>query len=244
SIPLEESQRPSASTPGIDAESIASSSSSLDHQDSASPLADGEAFSPAAPPQAAKQKKKKKKRKFKLAPPGFFSMFFMAWIVRLIRMCLKIPDIKNIIFQLLPSETAQETGDTLCSKWELEVKRWENRQAKGSPSLFRALMSSFGWQYAPLGVWKLMWVGFTWIGNYYSFSLLLAFVQSRQDSNPEPQWHGHLYALGLFFSSFFGSLCFHHLTIHCTRIGIRCRAALMVMIYRKSLRLSYVKGGV
>ena len=39
-------------------------------------------------------------------------------------------------------------------------------------------------------------------------------------------------------------MCFHHLTIGSTKIGIQCRAALMVMIYRKSLRLSYVKGGV
>ncbi|KAJ3328463.1 hypothetical protein HDU76_009907 [Blyttiomyces sp. JEL0837] len=40
------------------------------------------------------------------------------------------------------------------------------------------------------------------------------------------------------------SVCYHQLTIQTTKVGIQCRAALMVLIYRKALRLSFVKGGV
>ncbi|KAJ3103334.1 hypothetical protein HDU97_010239 [Phlyctochytrium planicorne] len=70
-----------------------------------------------------------------------------------------------------------------------------------------------------------------------------ALIKPTPGSAP-PLYQGHLLALALFLSTTFSSLCFHQLSIQCTRIGVQCRAALMVLIYRKSLRLSYVKGGV
>lgn len=166
------------------------------------------------------------------------------------------------------SETAQETGDTLTKCWNDQLERYDislgggelkttrtqtdtnapppsaadkKKKESDPPILLYALMDAFGARYAPLGVWKLFWVTFTWIGNYYSFFYLLGYKESN---NSQPYWHGYLFALGLGISSVLGTLCFHHLTIKCTRIGIQCRAALMVMIYRKSLKLSYVKGGV
>lgn len=144
-----------------------------------------------------------------------------------------LPQLKHLHLSLDSNETAQVTGDKLQEIWEKErSKRKENA------SLMRALGFTFGLVYLSLAVWKLLWIGFMWVGIYFSLRGLVQVQQSDQN------YTAHYYALGLFFSSFLGTLCFHQLAIQSTRIGIRCRAALMVLVYRKSLKLSYVKGGV
>jgi hypothetical protein len=104
----------------------------------------------------------------------------------------------------------------------------------------RALGSSFGLRYFLLAIWKIFWILFTWVGAYWVLKSLI----DVQDTLKPSMLYGHLYALGLFLTSFLGSLCFHQLVLQSTRIGIQCRGALMVLIYRKSLKLSYIRGGV
>lgn len=82
---------------------------------------------------------------------------------------------------------------------------------------------------------------FTW---FSAFWLLQQLIQYAEDRFSTPGLNGHMYALGIFLSSVAASLCFHQLTVQCTKIGIQCRASLMVLIYRKSLRLSCVPGGI
>jgi ABC-type multidrug transport system fused ATPase/permease subunit len=102
------------------------------------------------------------------------------------------------------------------------------------------LLLTFAKTYFILGLWKIFWIGFTWIGNFYALSLLLAYKENQGSDN----LNGHLGAAMLGVFSMAGSLCFHQLTISSSRIGIQCRAALMVLVYRKSLKLSFIKGGV
>jgi len=52
----------------------------------------------------------------------------------------------------------------------------------------------------------------------------------------------YLYALGLFLCALFSSIFVNQLIAESTRVGVQVRAALMVLIYRKSLRLSSVGG--
>lgn len=67
---------------------------------------------------------------------------------------------------------------------------------------------------------------------------------SLSPSSPVTLSTGYLYALALGSSSLFSSICFHQLILQSSKIGLQCRAGLMVLIYRKSLKLSYVKGGI
>ncbi|EGF76338.1 hypothetical protein BATDEDRAFT_21115 [Batrachochytrium dendrobatidis JAM81] len=55
--------------------------------------------------------------------------------------------------------------------------------------------------------------------------------------------NGHMYALALFLSSFFSSIAIHQQYAECNRVGIKIRAAITGMVYRKSLRVSRLKGG-
>lgn len=84
----------------------------------------------------------------------------------------------------------------------------------------------------------------TWFATFYFLRQFILYKESLSTNNPTTHHWGHLMALGLFICAFLGSISFHQLTIQTTRIGIQCRAALMVLIYRKSLKLSYVKGGI
>ncbi|KAI9098245.1 hypothetical protein DFS34DRAFT_620123 [Phlyctochytrium arcticum] len=182
-----------------------------------------------------RKRKHKRKRRFTLAPSNCCSGLLFTWVFRLINMARQTDDITKLSLHLRSSESAKVTGDNLQKTWDRQLNKHS-----GKPSLLRALQEAFGLRYYALAVWKAAWAIFMWIGAYWLLKKLVLFCED----NSAPKWHGHLYALSLFLSHCLGSICFHQLTIQCTRIGIQCRAALMVLIYRKSLRLSYVRGGV
>jgi ABC-type multidrug transport system fused ATPase/permease subunit len=52
-----------------------------------------------------------------------------------------------------------------------------------------------------------------------------------------------MYAMALGLAGFFSSIAIHQQYSECNRVGIKVKAAIMGLIYRKSLRLSRVKGG-
>ncbi|KND02775.1 uncharacterized protein SPPG_01856 [Spizellomyces punctatus DAOM BR117] len=185
------------------------------------------------PPRKRRRRKHKRKRVV-LAPGNFLSGFFFTWVFRLVQMTRSMEDAGNLSLHLRSSESAKVTGDDLEKTWRAELGR-----QTGTASLLRALHRAFGLRYYALALWKCSWAAFTWLGAYWLLKQLVLYCETSG-----PVWRGHLYAVGLFISHGLGSLCFHQLTIQCTRIGIQCRAALMVLIYRKSLRLSYVRGGV
>ncbi|KAI8929067.1 hypothetical protein BC831DRAFT_547895 [Entophlyctis helioformis] len=185
------------------------------------------------------RRKKRKKPRFLLASTNIFSQFFFVWVFALVRICRRVSDIRNINFALKETETARVTGDELEAVWKEEVYQFNEKA-----SLMRALFKAFGRIYIPLALWRIFWGAFTWFGSFWLLQWLILFQESRETDDPQPLWRGHVFAVGLFVCSVMASLCFHQLTIQNTRIGIQCRAALMVLIYRKSLRLSYVRGGV
>ncbi|KAJ8327311.1 hypothetical protein, variant [Batrachochytrium dendrobatidis JEL423] len=186
-----------------------------------------------------RRKKKRKKPKFCLSTSNIISQLLFIWVFRLVRLCRRVSDIRNINFSLNESETAKATGDKLESIWNAEVN-----QSNEKASLLRALFKAFGKIYIPLALWKICWAGFTWAGSFWLLQWILMYQEARETASPWPVHHAYIHTAGLFVCAVFASLCFHQLTLQNTRIGIQCRAALMVLIYRKSLRLSYVKGGV
>jgi ABC-type multidrug transport system fused ATPase/permease subunit len=105
-------------------------------------------------------------------------------------------------------------------------------------SVARSLIRSFGTEYALIGIYKLAWAAFTWLCAYYFLQQTLLFIQNKED-----YFVGHMYAMSLFISALLSSVFIHQLYGECARIGIKVKAAVSVLIYRKSLRLSRVRGG-
>ncbi|KAJ3235760.1 hypothetical protein HDU81_000178 [Chytriomyces hyalinus] len=198
-----------------------------------------------------------KKRKFPLAPTGGYAdTLFFFWGFRLIALVLNAESVLDLHLHLKASESAKIVAEQLETTWKEEVKSMTAKRAnleaagrsddaaKCQPQLWHALQKSFGRMYALLGVWKLVWALFTWLGAFAILKWLVDFCQERNDGVSPAPWKGHVLALALLFSSVLSSVSYHQLSMQSTKIGIRCRGALMVLIYRKSLRLSYVKGGV
>lgn len=107
------------------------------------------------------------------------------------------------------------------------------------PSIRSALMKCYGKPYLLVGLYKLFWGVFTWLCAYYFFKVMLVFL----DSPLRPVLDGHMIALALFFSALFSSICIHQLYGECNRIGTQIKAALSVIVYRKSLKLARVRSG-
>ena len=66
-------------------------------------------------------KRRKKKRKFILASSNVVSQFLFLWIVKLMRLCSEVSDIRKIHFVLRDTETARVTGDALEAIWKEEM---------------------------------------------------------------------------------------------------------------------------
>ncbi|KAF9282831.1 hypothetical protein BGZ68_005732 [Mortierella alpina] len=113
-------------------------------------------------------------------------------------------------------------------------------------------MSAFGRPYLMLAFYKVFWIIFTYLGSYFLVSRLIGFVESAEsaaDKNVplqelKPLTEGYLYAFGLFLTCIGSSICIQQVMAECTRIGVQVRAGLMVLIYRKSLKLSSPHGGI
>ncbi|CAG8494646.1 10597_t:CDS:10 [Diversispora eburnea] len=138
---------------------------------------------------------------------NFLSSWFFIWVFRM----LKISRSHNLgeeNLTLQDSEKAKVVGDKLENNWKLECTK-----KKSKPSIFQALLKSFGTSYALLGIYKL-------IGSIF------------------------LFFVSLFICVLMSSIFFSQVISESTRIGVQVRAALMVLIYRKSLRLSSVGGNI
>jgi hypothetical protein len=69
------------------------------------------------PSEVPKQRKKKKKKRIKLFSTSILSNIFFIWIISLVN-AVRSTDVRNVLFQLAPSETAQQAGDRLEGNWK------------------------------------------------------------------------------------------------------------------------------
>jgi ATP-binding cassette subfamily C (CFTR/MRP) protein 1/ATP-binding cassette subfamily C (CFTR/MRP) protein 2 len=63
------------------------------------------------------------------------------------------------------------------------------------------------------------------------------------ENSNEPDFNGHMYALAMGLAGLFSSIAIHQQYARCNLVGVKVKAAVMGLVYRKSLRLSRVKGG-
>jgi len=181
----------------------------------------------------------KKKEKISLSSHGYVSDIFFLWVFRFIRLCRNF-DLSNIQLYLGKTETSKHMGKKLYKSWRYEIE-FHARQ----PSVLRSLFRVLGKKFALLAVWKVFWIFFTWFGAYWLLKQSILYIERYHNpTTKEPVYAGHLYALGLLISSVISSICFHQLYIHGTKIGIQARSGLMVLIYRKSLKLSSLSNGI
>ncbi|ORX97979.1 P-loop containing nucleoside triphosphate hydrolase protein [Basidiobolus meristosporus CBS 931.73] len=177
-----------------------------------------------------------------LGGANFLSNWFFVWVFRLLAECRSI-DTSLDLLVLKKSETAKVVGSKLEKSWHRECVHPIRRTHL--PSIRRALFVTFKSRYLLIGIYKIFWAAFIYLGSYFFLKRLIQYstaVLSDKDQNSYVL--AHVYAVVLFLATIFSSICIHQLSAECTRIGIQVRAALMVLIYRKSLKLVTVQGGI
>ncbi|KAK3841969.1 MAG: P-loop containing nucleoside triphosphate hydrolase protein [Linnemannia gamsii] len=172
---------------------------------------------------------------------NFVSQWFFLWVIPLLRRTRSDPDFDQDSIELQQEESAQYAGERLGDRW-----RQEELDFKEKASISRALMSAFGRPYLMLAFYKVFWIIFTYVGSYFLVNQLIKYVETtpidvRKETSSRD---GYLYALALFLTCVGSSICIQQVMAECTRIGVQVRAGLMVLIYRKSLKLSSAHGGI
>ena len=109
--------------------------------------------------------------------------------------------------------------------------------------MIRALFHSYGRLYFAIGLWKIIWGIFTWLGAYYFLKVTLRWLADKKVNPDVSDDIGHGYAVALLLCGVLSSIAIHQLYGQCARVGIQVRSALCALIFRKSLRLARVKGG-
>ncbi|KAF9098810.1 Multidrug resistance-associated protein 4 [Mortierella sp. AD031] len=172
---------------------------------------------------------------------NFLSQWFFLWVIPLLRRTRSDPDFDPDSIELQQEESAQYAGERLGDRW-----RQEELDFKEKASISRALMSAFGRPYLMLAFYKVFWIIFTYLGSYFLVKRIITYVETTPDEEREAtsSREGYLYALGLFLTCVGSSVCIQQVMAECTRIGVQVRAGLMVLIYRKSLKLSSAHGGI
>eukprot|EP00842_Homolaphlyctis_polyrhiza_P004125 jgi/Hompol1/4713/HPOL_003833-RA len=164
----------------------------------------------------------------------FLSNWFYLWVVPIIAKA-RSPKVNfaKVKLSLRHGETARVNTDLL-------EKHWNDEQAKNpkSPKFIRALWATFGVEYAMIALYKISWTFFTWAGAWYLLKLILNFLTNKGEF-----LNGHMYAMSLFLASIFSSIAIHQQYGECNRVGIKVKAAITGLVYRKSLRVSRLKGG-
>lgn len=104
--------------------------------------------------------------------------------------------------------------------------------------MLRALMATFGFQFAIAGIFKLLWSGFVLLGASYFVNALIEFVQHKHGYDAIPnKGVGWVLSCSFFLDAIFSGLALQRMGDVSMRVGIKIRAALMTAIYRKSFRL-------
>ncbi|XP_029032393.1 ATP-binding cassette sub-family C member 10 [Osmia bicornis bicornis] len=104
---------------------------------------------------------------------------------------------------------------------------------KNKRTLFHLLHKCFGWEFYSVGILKF-------ISNCASFmgplllNKLIGFIEDKD----EPVLNGYLYALLLFISALIGAFCNTHFTFWMSIVGLKIRATIITLLYRKTLHSS------
>ncbi|KAG0214474.1 hypothetical protein BGX28_001928 [Mortierella sp. GBA30] len=172
---------------------------------------------------------------------NLFSQWFFVWVIPLLRRSRSDPDFDPDSIELQKEETAKYAGERLGECW-----RQDELDYKEKASISRALMAAFGRPYLMLAFYKVFWILFTYLGSYFLVGRLINFIESASPEEIATMslTEGYMYALGLFLTCVGSSICIQQVMAESTRIGVQVRAGLMVLIYRKSLKLSSAHGGV
>lgn len=117
--------------------------------------------------------------------------------------------------------------------WKSFEQCWQMQLEKEHPSLFRALLSAYGYEFITAGALKLVHDCSVFVGPQVLHALIL-FLRDDQASI----WRGLWLSVLVTLSQLIMSICLRHYFFRCYTTGLRVRSAVVLAVYRKALVLS------
>jgi ATP-binding cassette subfamily C (CFTR/MRP) protein 1 len=161
---------------------------------------------------------------------NIFAQLSFSWLTPLMKHGWKSYITEDDLWDLPKQNTTKESGDTFSRNWIEETH-------KPSPSVWKALFKSFGGSYLSYVPLKLFSDALGY-AQPQLLRMLIGFVESYQTDEPEPPVKGFAIALAMFCVSLTQSVGNNQFMNSVFELGLRVKAGLTSVIYKKSLRLS------
>ncbi|KAJ3411115.1 Multidrug resistance-associated protein 1 [Chytridiales sp. JEL 0842] len=166
---------------------------------------------------------------------NFLSNWFYLWVLPIVSVSRdNRAEFSTVKLNLRNGESSRVNTDKLEQAWYKEVET-----NKSSPMFRNALVKAFGAEYFAIAGYKIAWTVFTWAGAWYLLKLMLMFLQNKETDLVK----GHMLAFALLLVSLFSSIAIHQQYGECNRVGVKVKGAITGLVYRKSLKVSTLKGG-
>lgn len=160
-----------------------------------------------------------------------FSILTFSWMTPMMKYGYREFLTQDDMWNLRKRDAARATGSALEDTWSDELE-------KKHPSLWIALLRSFGGPYFRGTIIKTLSDTLAFIQPQL-LRLLISFVDSyRRDNHHQPAIRGAAIAIAMFTVSVSQTVCLHQYFQRAFETGMRVKAALTVMIYSKSMKLS------
>jgi ABC-type multidrug transport system fused ATPase/permease subunit len=124
-------------------------------------------------------------------------------------------------------------SDSTLTVYEEFEERWMEGVKLGRPSLIKPILSTFGFD---ILICLLMCI--CQAGLQLTIPLLLPYVVRYLADPRIPSWHGYIYFVAIYVTYCCSAFLNNHTSFLIWRIGVRLRASLITLIYRKSLKLA------
>lgn len=158
---------------------------------------------------------------------NILSTFVFAWVGTLINRG-RSKKLCEDDLELSEKESAEVCYKTFEVEWNKELAK-----EKGKPSLVKALARAFWHRFITAAIWKLIWGALILLAAFYFVREIVNFVDQRAT---RPAWHGWVLATFFFVACVLLSIALQQMSSHCSRAGIRVRAALLTAVYNKAIR--------
>lgn len=175
---------------------------------------------------------------------NIFERLTFSWLTPMMKQGYSKYLTEEDLWSLPPDDTAEALGSKLEKHWmkrrEAMKKSDKNLPAgakKGRPSLLGALVASYGGPFFTAAIFKFLQdcLSFT---QPQLLRRLLLFVGTYKTDTPEPAFHGYIIAGSMFACAITQTLLLHCYFSRVFETGMRVRAGLVSLIYKKSLVLS------
>ncbi|CAG8439217.1 14223_t:CDS:10 [Cetraspora pellucida] len=130
--------------------------------------------------------------------------------------------------------SSEDRAKKVSAKFEAA---WKNELSKKNPSLFKALVISFGGPFAFAALFKAVQDMLNFVQPQLLKQIMI-FVSSQNDVDKPPTLWGYYIAAMMFLTAILQTMFLQQYFHICAVTGMRARAGLVTIIYKKALRLS------